>query len=141
MKNLMKQAHEITKEMVNKYPEADYQAQLGLTLSYLHKEAKEMEFKMKKEIRDFEDGMLLLLASSNRYPTWLAEITGTDSKYGFKRDFINDHTEVVGRCLGYKLDEGSIYNWKNYKEQQFGIMENGTLYEITKQDVEKLLAK
>lgn len=140
MRNLMKKAHELTREMVNKYPETDYQTQLSLTLSYLHEE-EEMEYLMKEEVRDYENGMLALLPSTGKYPTWIAEITDTDSKYGFKRDFINEHTAVLGRCLGYELDEGSIYNWQDQGRQHFGIVENGKFYEISKQDVENILAK
>ena len=39
-KNLMKKAHEMAKEIKEQYPEVDYQAQLGLCLSFLAQEGK-----------------------------------------------------------------------------------------------------
>lgn len=40
MKNVMKAAHQLTKEIKNKYPEVDYAAQLGLCMSYLSNETE-----------------------------------------------------------------------------------------------------
>lgn len=37
MKNIMKQAHEMTKEIKREYPEVNYKFQLGLCLSFLAK--------------------------------------------------------------------------------------------------------
>ena len=43
MKDLMKRAHELTKEIKKEYPEINYQAQLGICISYLsNKEEIEM---------------------------------------------------------------------------------------------------
>ena len=42
--NLLKKAHELTKEIKREYPEVDYKAQLGICLTFLYnnKEVKEM---------------------------------------------------------------------------------------------------
>lgn len=40
MKNIMKKAHEMTKEICNKYKDIDYKTQLGLCLSFLSKEGE-----------------------------------------------------------------------------------------------------
>ena len=40
-RNLMKEAHKMTREIKEKYPEVDYQAQLGLCLSFLAQEEEE----------------------------------------------------------------------------------------------------
>lgn len=47
MKNLLKEAHKLTKEIKNKYPEVDYMAQLGVCISYLNnkEENKMVELK------------------------------------------------------------------------------------------------
>lgn len=45
MKNIMKEAHKMTREIKKEYPEVDYQAQLGICLSFLYEEEKEMEEK------------------------------------------------------------------------------------------------
>lgn len=39
----MKEAHKMTKEIKEQYPEVDYQAQLGLCLSFLAQEGEKME--------------------------------------------------------------------------------------------------
>ena len=42
-KNLLKEAHKLTREIKNQYPEVDYKAQLGICISYLcNKEVKGM---------------------------------------------------------------------------------------------------
>ena len=42
-RNLMKEAHKMTREIKEQYPEVDYQAQLGLCLSFLAQEEEEKE--------------------------------------------------------------------------------------------------
>lgn len=55
-RNLMQEAHKMTKEIKEQYPEVDYQAQLGLCLSFLTQEGEqEMEGKSAKQIRYAED--------------------------------------------------------------------------------------
>ena len=47
MKNIMKEAHRMTKQIKKEFPEVDYQAQLGICLSFLYnKEETEMEVKL-----------------------------------------------------------------------------------------------
>lgn len=47
MKELMKEAHKMTKEIKKEFPEVDYKAQLGICMSYLlNKEEKGMEEKI-----------------------------------------------------------------------------------------------
>lgn len=139
MKKLMKQAHQLTSEIKDKFPEVDYQVQLGLSMSYLHKQAAQSDLIKKEESNDFEDGMLMLV-DSNSQPIWVAEIVGTHDKYVFDRAFINDPTTYKGRCTCFELEDGVIYNWQESKSQKFGIMENGKLYEVTKTDVKNMLA-
>ena len=38
MKNIMKEAHRLAKEIKKEYPEVDYMAQLGICLSFLYEE-------------------------------------------------------------------------------------------------------
>ena len=40
MKELMKKAHQMTREIKNEFPEVDYKFQLGLCISYLYKNEK-----------------------------------------------------------------------------------------------------
>ena len=53
-KNLMKKAHEMTREIVEKYGDVDYRTQLGLCLSFLAQEGEQemkIEGKGEKQIR------------------------------------------------------------------------------------------
>lgn len=57
-KNLMKEAHKMTKEIKEQYPEVDYQAQLGLCLSFLAQEGEQemkIEGKSEKQIKYAEN--------------------------------------------------------------------------------------
>ena len=42
-RNLMKEAHKMTREIVNKYGDVDYMTQLGLCLSFLSQEKGDNE--------------------------------------------------------------------------------------------------
>ena len=43
MKNIMKEAHKLTKEIIKEFPEVDYKAQLGICLSFLSKNEGDVE--------------------------------------------------------------------------------------------------
>ena len=47
MKNLLKEAHKLTKEIKNKYPEVDYKAQLGVCISYLNNKGEDKMVELK----------------------------------------------------------------------------------------------
>lgn len=57
MKNLMKEAHKMAKEIKREYPEVNYQAQLGICLAFLYnEEGKELELEgTEKQIKFAED--------------------------------------------------------------------------------------
>ena len=46
MKNIMKEAHRLTREIKAEFPEVDYQAQLGICISYLYENEKKENVKM-----------------------------------------------------------------------------------------------
>lgn len=57
-RNLMEEAHKMTREIVEKYGDVDYRTQLSLCLSFLAeggKEMKKIEGKSEKQIRYAED--------------------------------------------------------------------------------------
>lgn len=47
MKNVMKAAHKLTKEIKAEFPEVDYSAQLGICISYLAKEGEKTMVELK----------------------------------------------------------------------------------------------
>jgi hypothetical protein len=57
-RNLMKEAHKMAKKIKEQYPEVDYQAQLGLCLSFLAQEGEQemkIEGKSEKQIKYAEN--------------------------------------------------------------------------------------
>lgn len=51
MKNVMKAAHKLAKEIKAEYPEVDYKAQLGICIAYLSKEEGEVEMSKIDELK------------------------------------------------------------------------------------------
>ena len=62
MKNIMKEAHKLTKEIKKEFPEVDYKFQLGLCISYLSK----------NEVK--EDGKMVELKGSEKQVAWANQI-------------------------------------------------------------------
>ncbi|MGL4452191.1 MAG: hypothetical protein ACRCX8_19650 [Sarcina sp.] len=48
--NLMKEAHKLTREIIIGYPNVNYQAQLGICISYLAKEAAQTQTDLEKRL-------------------------------------------------------------------------------------------
>jgi len=91
--------------------------------------------------RDLALGIATLkLYTSNKYRTWVAEITGTDEKYGFKRNFINPF-DTEGNFKIYHLKEGKLYNFLRNNEQVFARVENSRIIEMSKFEMLELLSK
>ena len=93
---------------------------------------------MKKEITRTYENYTLTITTSNRQKAWMAEIVGKDERYGFGRKFL-DVYEDGGRWVDYRLENGKLYCWKEKDEQQYGIVEGGKLYEISKQDAVEIV--
>lgn len=73
MRNLMKEAHKLAKEIKAEYPNVDYKAQLGICISYLSKEGEknmvelkgsEKQVKWASEIRN----EMLRISTRNNLP-------------------------------------------------------------------------
>jgi len=88
---------------------------------------------MKNEITMGYKNYTYTLMTSNRQKAWMAEVTGTDPKYTFKRNFLEVY-EDGGRWIDFRLEDGKLYNWNEGREQHFGFVEDGKLYEISKHD-------
>lgn len=69
MKNIMKQAHKMTKDIKKEYPEVDYKFQLGLCLSHLYKKGSDKKVSKKKSFNDFRFEGLNYKSCSNKYYT------------------------------------------------------------------------
>lgn len=82
------------------------------------------------------DGQLVL-ATSKRQRAWVAEIVGTHPKYKLDRKFI-DADESGAGWAAWDLEEDKIYCICETKEQHFVKVENETLVELTKNEVEEM---
>ena len=100
MKNLFKKAHEMTREMKEKYPEVDYQAQFGLCISFLLEEKEEEEMDNTITFNEIKK---------------MAEEEGIEAvlweKYNLTKIYFNYYTGS-----GYRKSKG-----------QFDIQEDGTI--------------
>jgi len=96
--------------------------------------------------RDLEDSVVdgqLLFNVSKRQPAWVAEVSGLDPKYKFKRSFVDPNDSGPG-WQAWNLSEKTIYNVNpsaNKKDNYFVMMKKGVLHELSQGDVEKLLKK
>lgn len=87
MKELMKAAHEMTKEIRKEFPEVDYQAQLGLCISYLYNEGGN---EMKVEAKLQELG----------YKVWEK---GVKDSEGYKRRIYTNNLMQLAEKLNIEL--------------------------------------
>lgn len=74
--------------------------------------------------------------------TWVAEITGTDPKYGFKREFLREDTKdtsysgKTGR-VSYLLTEGKVYEiCEAWKGRYYTTIKEGDIQRLTREELE-----
>ena len=89
MKELMRKAHQMTKEIKKEYPEVDYKAQLGICMSFLMNEGVEEDMTVEEKLNEMG------------CKTW--------EKGDKKRVYIND-LKVISDKLGYELNNPKIFN-------------------------------
>lgn len=90
-------------------------------------------------VRGLENNKFYMVAS-NRQPIWLAKITGTDAKYGLKREFVTSPER--GRVNHeFTLDEDTYYAWNATGKQEFGYFVNNEMEIMTKEEmIERMTA-
>lgn len=103
MKNLMKAAHEMVKEIKAQYPEVDYSFQLGLCIAYLSTKGEEEMVnleELKQTVQDLateEEGLLTM-----HYADW--------SKGEKQRVYITSNSSELG---WFGLENGEFKFWIN----------------------------
>ena len=128
-RSLMKRAHEIARSL-----EGDYRARMSLALRQAWKEVKEMERNMVIKVKHQPSGG----------KEWVAEITGRDPKYKFKREFllpVSRDWSSSGKTgsTSYELEPGKIYEVNEpWKGRRFVEVLNG---EVKVLSVEEVLSK
>jgi hypothetical protein len=78
---------------------------------------------------------------------WCAEITGRDPKFKYKRDFLRykkDYSQANSKGSRgvraiYMLDEGKVYDVKDWKERYFCAVKDWEIHRIDESEVEEWL--
>ena len=97
MKNIMKEAHKLTKEIKAEYPNVDYKFQLGLCISYLSKNEGVENMTIEEKLNDLG------------FKTW-EKGEGENEK---KRVYINSLTELL-EALNVKCNSKAYRRDKMY---------------------------
>ena len=86
-----------------------------------------------EKVRGLEGNKFYMVASK-RQPIWLAEIKGTDPKFGLKRKFIP--TPERGTINHeFELDEDTYYAWNSEGTQEFGHFVNNQMEVMAKEEM------
>jgi len=134
-RNLMKEAHKMTKEIVNKYGDVDYMTQLSLCLSFLSQEGgKEMvELKgTEKQVKWAEDIRNRIIKVNEIFEK---AIEGVDMDTMAKSTWLDDNMYVIAQASlkNILVQEEAKFFIENFRGLKDYMIENTLLYEPKKQ--------
>lgn len=130
MKNVMTIAWKIAKEGVVKFG--------GKAKEYFT-EALKMAWTIAKQTDTTVS--IQLSEGSRKHKTWVAEIIGTDAKYGFNRQFINGQEDDNVRGLFFTLDEGRVYDLNCAQSgRSYVAVRTGKVVELSQNEVKAMFA-
>ena len=134
-RNLMKEAHKMTREIVNKYGDVDYMTQLGLCLSFLSQEGgKEMvELKgTEKQVKWAEDIRNRIIKVNEIFEK---AIEGVDMDKMAKSTWLDDNMYVIAQTSlkNILVQEEAKFFIENFRDLKDYMIENIMLYEHKKQ--------
>ena len=134
-RNLMKEAHKMTKQIVNKYGDVDYMTQLGLCLSFLSQEGgKEMvELKgTEKQVKWAEDIRNRIIKANEIFEK---AIEGVDMDKMAKSTWLDDNMYVIAQTSlkNILVQEEAKFFIENFRDLKDYMIENTLLYEPEKQ--------
>ena len=134
-RNFMKEAHKMTREIVNKYGDVDYKTQLGLCLSFLSQEGgKEMvELKgTEKEVKWAEDIRNRIIKVNEIFEK---AIEGVDMDKMAKSTWLDDNMYVIAQTSlkNILVQEEAKFFIENFRDLKDYMIENTLLYEPEKQ--------
>ena len=134
-RNLMKEAHKMTREIVNKYGDVDYKTQLGLCLSFLSQEGgKEMvELKgTEKQVKWAEDIRNRIIKVNEIFEK---AIEGVDMDKMAKSTWLDDNMYVIAQASLKNIlaQEEAKFFIENFRDLKDYMIENTLLYEPEKQ--------
>ena len=134
-RNLMKEAHKLTKQIVSKYGDVDYMTQLGLCLSFLSQEGgKEMvELKgTEKQVKWAEDIRNRIIKVNEIFEK---AIEGVDMDKMAKSTWLDDNMYVIAQTSlkNILVQEEAKFFIENFRDLKDYMIENTLLYEPEKQ--------
>lgn len=134
-RNLMKEAHKMTREIVNKYGDVDYMTQLSLCLSFLsQKGGKEMvELKgTEKQVKWAEDIRNRIIKVNEIFEK---AIEGVDMYKMAKSTWLDDNMYVIAQASlkNILVQEEAKFFIENFRGLKDYMIENTLLYEPKKQ--------
>ena len=134
-RNLMKEAHKMTREIVNQYGDVDYRTQLGLCLSFLSQEGgKEMvELKgTEKQVKWAEDIRNRIIKVNEIFEK---AIEGVDMDKMAKSTWLDDNMYVIAQTSlkNILVQEEAKFFIENFRDLKDYMIENTLLYEPEKQ--------
>ena len=135
-RNLMKEAHKMTREIVNKYGDVDYMTQLGLCLSFLsqEKEGNEMvELKgTEKQVKWAKDIRNRIIKVNEIFEK---AIEGVDMDKMAKSTWLDDNMYVIAQTSlkNILVQEEAKFFIENFRDLKDYMIENTLLYEPEKQ--------
>lgn len=134
-RNLMKEAHKMTREIVNKYGDVDYMAQLSLCLSFLSQEGGEEMVELKgseKQIKWAEDIRNRIIKVNEIFEK---AIEGVDMYKMAKSTWLDDNMYVIAQASLKNIlaQEEAKFFIENFRGLKDYMIENTLLYEPKKQ--------
>ena len=134
-RNLMKEAHKMTREIINQYGDVDYKTQLGLCLSFLSQEGgKEMvELKgTEKQVKWAEDIRNRIIKVNEIFEK---AIEGVDMDKMAKSTWLDDNMYVIAQTSlkNILVQEEAKFFIENFRDLKDYMIENTLLYEPEKQ--------
>ena len=134
-RNLMKEAHKMTKQIVSEYGDVDYRTQLGLCLSFLSQEGgKEMvELKgTEKQVKWAEDIRNRIIKVNEIFEK---AIEGVDMDKMAKSTWLDDNMYVIAQISLKNIlaQEEAKFFIENFRDLKDYMIENTLLYEPEKQ--------
>ena len=135
-RNLMKEAHKLTKEIKKQYPEVDYKTQLGLCLSFLSQEKGDNEM---VELKGTEKQVKWAKDIRNRIITvneiFEKAIEGVDMDKMAKSTWLDDNMDVIAQASLKNIlaQEEAKFFIENFRDLKDYMIENTLLYEPEKQ--------
>ena len=135
-RNLMKEAHKLTKEIKKQYPEVDYKTQLGLCLSFLSQEKGEKEMVelkgTEKQVKWAEDIRNRIIKVNEIFEK---AIEGVDMDKMAKSTWLDDNMYVIAQASLKNIlaQEEAKFFIENFRDLKDYMIENTLLYEPEKQ--------